>query len=82
MCHGANLISSGVPAPDLRESRTALDLNAIKLILQNGILQSRGMPQFSSLSDEDVLDIYSYIRAAAREALGQPAQPGFKRSVQ
>jgi quinohemoprotein ethanol dehydrogenase len=69
MCHGANAVSAGVPAPDLRESRTALDLAAMKMILQKGLLQANGMPQFASMSDDDVLDIYTYIRARAREAL-------------
>jgi quinohemoprotein ethanol dehydrogenase len=69
MCHGADAVSSGEPAPDLRESHAALDMDTLRAILQKGSLQSQGMPQFGLLSDENVFDIYSYIRARARDAL-------------
>jgi quinohemoprotein ethanol dehydrogenase len=70
MCHGLELVSPGVPAPDLRESQLALSPEVIRQVVKDGALLSRGMPRFDELSEGDVEDIFQYIRAGAREALG------------
>ena len=70
LCHGPNVASSGTAAPDLRESSVALDPQAIRAVLQEGALERQGMPRFENLSDTEVGQIASYIRAKAREALG------------
>jgi quinohemoprotein ethanol dehydrogenase len=75
MCHGLELVSPGVPAPDLRESQLALSLEDLRRVVKGGALVSRGMPRFDDLSDRDIEDIYHYIRAGAREALGTRVSP-------
>lgn len=72
-CHGVGLNSTGTPAPDLRESGVAMDINSLRTVLKQGTLLPRGMPRFESLSDEQVRQIHAYIRARARLALGQKA---------
>jgi quinohemoprotein ethanol dehydrogenase len=67
-CHGGHTQSSGAPGPDLRESAIALDKEAMWMLLHDGLLLSRGMPRFGQLSREQVGQLYSYIRARAREA--------------
>lgn len=69
-CHGLNLVSSGTPAPDLRESGIALYEESLWTVLHEGTLMSRGMPRFETLTREQVRQIHAYIRAGAREALG------------
>src|SRR5262249_42533477 len=73
VCHGRNLQSSGSPGPDLRESQIALDPEALWHVLHDGALLERGMPRFENLTREQVRQIYAYIRAGAREALGTRA---------
>ena len=68
-CHGRDLVSSGAPAPDLRESHLALDPNAFEKLLHEGLLLPQGMPRFETLTHEQIMDIYAYIRAGARDAL-------------
>jgi quinohemoprotein ethanol dehydrogenase len=68
MCHGGELLSAGV-APDLRESGVALDLAAFHSVVR-GALLTAGMPKFEKLSEDEVGDVYQYVRAGAREALG------------
>ena len=74
ICHGRDLVSAGGPAPDLRESRLALDAEAFVKVVQGGALIQRGMPRFDTLTREQVLQIYAYIRAGAREAIANPNQ--------
>jgi quinohemoprotein ethanol dehydrogenase len=69
-CHGLNLVSSGTPAPDLRESGIALYEESLWTVLHQGTLMSRGMPRFETLTREQVRQIHAYIRAGAREVLG------------
>ncbi len=77
-CHGLNLVSSGAPAPDLRESYIALNPDMFYKTVHDGMLIQAGMPQFGFLSHEQVTALYEYIRAGAREALaaqaGHPAE--------
>jgi quinohemoprotein ethanol dehydrogenase len=64
------LHSGGSPGPDLRESGIALDPAALHDVLKNGTLLEYGMPRFETLSDKEISQLYSYIRASAREVLG------------
>lgn len=65
ICHGMAAVASG-NAPDLRESGIALDRAAFKELLHGGALVSRGMPLFDDLSDEEVENLYQYIRSQVR----------------
>ncbi len=73
-CHGLNLISSGAPAPDLRESYIALNPDEFYKVVHDGILIQAGMPRFDFLSQDQVTALYSYIRAGARQTIA--AQSG------
>jgi quinohemoprotein ethanol dehydrogenase len=68
ICHGVNLQSPGVPAPDLRESAPAANMATLSAVLKDGLLTQNGMPQFSELSDEEVRSLYMYIRKGAVDA--------------
>jgi quinohemoprotein ethanol dehydrogenase len=69
LCHGRELVGAGAPAPDLRESRVALDRDALWSVVHEGLLETQGMPRFDNLTREQVDELYAYIRCAAREAL-------------
>ncbi|TAL02953.1 MAG: PQQ-dependent dehydrogenase, methanol/ethanol family [Rhodospirillaceae bacterium] len=69
-CHGVGLQGTGSPAPDLRESGIALELDSFSQLLKSGALMEQGMPRFEMLTDQQISQIYAYIRAGAREALG------------
>ena len=70
VCHGLNLRSPGSPGPDLRESRIALSEQGVFAVVHEGTLLERGMPQYTTLGPQQIREIYAYIRAGAREALG------------
>lgn len=70
VCHGRNLVSAGGPGPDLRESQIALHPESFWNVVHDGALIQNGMPKFASLTREQVMQIYAYIRAGARDALG------------
>jgi quinohemoprotein ethanol dehydrogenase len=74
MCHGRDLVSAGAPAPDLRESQVALNPGSFWTVVHDGALLERGMPNFPMFNREQVMQIYAYIRAGAREAL-TPRKP-------
>jgi quinohemoprotein ethanol dehydrogenase len=74
-CHGLNLVSSGAPAPDLRESQLALNPDSFWTVVHEGSLLARGMPRFDRLSREQVMQIYAYIRTGARDALAKYKPP-------
>jgi quinohemoprotein ethanol dehydrogenase len=67
-CHGRDLVSAGGPAPDLRESRVALDPVAFRSVVQGGALIEHGMPRFTMLSGKQIDGIWAYIRQGARDA--------------
>jgi quinohemoprotein ethanol dehydrogenase len=69
-CHGAGLQSTGAPGPDLRESAVALKLDSLSSLLKSGALIEQGMPRFDHLTDEQIRQLFAYIRAKARESLG------------
>jgi quinohemoprotein ethanol dehydrogenase len=71
-CHGPGFRAAGSPGPDLRESQTALDEEAVYTIVHDGALMQRGMPQFAFTHDQ-IHSLYMYIRASAREAMGTRA---------
>jgi len=75
-CHGLNVASAGAPAPDLRESKVALDRNAFWSVVHDGALVQRGMPRFDQLDQMQVREIYAYIRTRAREALASQTRKG------
>jgi quinohemoprotein ethanol dehydrogenase len=68
-CHGPGAMSSGSPAPDLRESPIAFDKDALWSVLHDGALLTKGMPRYEQFSREQVNQLYSYIRAMARQEL-------------
>ena len=65
ICHGVAAVAGGT-APDLRASQVPLSPEAFKAIVQTGALESRGMPVFPELSDNDLESIRHYIRDRAR----------------
>jgi quinohemoprotein ethanol dehydrogenase len=71
-CHGRQLVSAGAPAPDLRESALALHWQSFYDIVKDGALLPKMMPQFTELSDEQVQQVFDYIRKGARDALTSP----------
>jgi len=71
LCHGRDLVSAGGPAPDLRESQLALNPESFYAVVHDGALLERGMPRFDSLTREQIMQIYAYIRAGAREAIAK-----------
>jgi quinohemoprotein ethanol dehydrogenase len=70
-CHGRLLESAGTPAPDLRESALALEWESFRAVVHDGALLPKLMPKFAELSDEQLRDVYLYIRSGAREVLEQ-----------
>jgi quinohemoprotein ethanol dehydrogenase len=70
MCHGLDAVSAGAPGPDLRESALAVNRDAFRQVVFDGASLPRGMPRFEMLSEEELRQLYAYVRSTAREALG------------
>jgi quinohemoprotein ethanol dehydrogenase len=68
LCHGRDLVSAGAPGPDLRESQLALDPEAFWSVVHDGALIQAGMPRFEMLTRQQVMQLYAYVRAGARQA--------------
>jgi hypothetical protein len=68
LCHGRHARSAGSPGPDLRESALALDKDAFLQVVKGGALLEKGMPRYDDMTREQVLQIWMYVRKAAREA--------------
>ena len=68
-CHGMAFKGAGAPGPDLRESALSLSEENFYQVVQEGALAERGMPRFP-LGKAQIHNIWSYLRATAREALG------------
>lgn len=66
-------LPAGAPAPDLRESRVAVDRESLWSVVHDGAMLERGMPRFDNLDAAQVRQIQGYILARAREALGKMA---------
>lgn len=69
ICHGLNLESPGVPAPDLRESAIAVNFENFSELLKSGMLMENGMPKYDELTVEEARAIHMYIRSEARKAI-------------
>jgi len=69
-CHGIGLQATGTPGPDLRESGIALTYDSFATFVRSGARMAQGMPKFEQLSDEQLRQLYAYVRAGARESLG------------
>jgi len=70
LCHGTAAIAGG-NAPDLRASPVLLSAEGFAAIVRDGTLLSRGMPRFAELSDSQLDALRHYVRAKARESLGE-----------
>jgi quinohemoprotein ethanol dehydrogenase len=70
LCHGTGVVAGG-NAPDLRASPVLLSAAAFAAIVRDGTLVSRGMPQFAELSDAQLDSLRHFVRAKARESLGE-----------
>ena len=68
LCHGRDVISSGSPGPDLRESALALDKAAFLQVVKGGALLEKGMPRYDWLSEDQAVDVWHYVRQQARAA--------------
>jgi quinohemoprotein ethanol dehydrogenase len=68
LCHGANALGTGSIAPDLRESVLALRWDAFRSVLHEGFLAAQGMPKYDDLTEDDMRNIFLYIRQRARDA--------------
>lgn len=64
ICHGTAAVAGGA-APDLRASAVPLSAEAFKAIVHDGGLESRGMPMFPELTDEELDAMRHYIRERA-----------------
>ena len=64
-CHGFYGVAAG-GAPDLRASTIASNQQALQQVLLKGTLQQRGMPLFDEYTDEQVEQLYHYIRLRAQ----------------
>lgn len=72
-CHGVGLQATGAPGPDLRESQIALRLDTFGDFVRSGYMMEQGMPRFEKLTDQEIAQLYAYIRAGARKTLRPPA---------
>ena len=68
LCHGMGVIAGGI-APDLRASPVLLSQEAFAHVVREGALQTRGMPQFAELTDEQLDSLRQFVRQRARDAL-------------
>lgn len=75
-CHGRGLVGVGGPGPDLRESPLALDPQMFWTVVRDGALVQRGMPQYADLTPEQMVQLYAYIRAGARQAIRRQNEAG------
>jgi quinohemoprotein ethanol dehydrogenase len=72
LCHGAHLESTGSIAPDLRESRLAMNQDSFTAVVHEGALAGAGMPKYADLTEGDLNALYMYIRRTARDSLTAP----------
>ena len=74
-CHGFSAISGQV-LPDLRRSTYIQDRNVFRLVLQQGLLANRGMPDFGrQISAGDIEAIRAYVASEARFAYQLQRRP-------
>jgi len=72
-CHGGDLVAGG-QAPDLRASRVVLSDIAFATVVRDGSRQTRGMPAYPELTDDQLLAMRHYIRYVAEQALASADQ--------
>ncbi len=70
LCHGPGAVAGGT-APDLRASALVLSREAFATVVRNGSLESRGMPTFAELTDDELDALRHYIRYRAEVASGK-----------
>jgi cytochrome c oxidase cbb3-type subunit III len=77
-CHGADLRGGALGGPNLLRSQIALSDQNGELIapIVRGARQDKGMPAFTSLGDDDVIDIAQYIHSVLSEVGRQGRPPG------
>ena len=75
LCHGRDAVSGGA-APDLRASAAALDFETLWAVTHDGALIRNGMPRFETMSRDELRQIWTYIRARARDSLQGKADVG------
>jgi quinohemoprotein ethanol dehydrogenase len=71
-CHGFAAVAGGY-APDLRASPIPLSFEALDSVVRGGSLESRGMPRFDDLTEDDIEGLRHYLRHRARESLASEA---------
>jgi quinohemoprotein ethanol dehydrogenase len=67
-CHGPGVQSAGM-APDLRASGVVLDAGLFADVVRGGQRSDRGMPQYSALTDGELLALRHYVRFVADQDL-------------
>ncbi len=65
-CHGKGLVSAGAPGPDLRESAIALDKEAFRAVVMDGVLIQKGMPKIPYFNAAQVEMLRQYVRQGQR----------------
>jgi quinohemoprotein ethanol dehydrogenase len=73
VCHGADAMSNGASAPDLRESQATMSLASFRAIVADGALLPLGMPMFNDLSEREVRALHEYVRQQTK--LARPSEP-------
>jgi quinohemoprotein ethanol dehydrogenase len=68
-CHGIEMRNIASFARDLRESTVALSWAGFRSVVHDGALSPLGMPKFEDLSEEELREVFMYIRQQAREAV-------------
>jgi len=62
-------------APDLRGSAVLNSAVAFASVVRNGSLKKNGMPQFSHLTDKQLLSLRNYVRREAESRLVKTLPP-------
>ena len=77
VCYGTRMAAAG-GAPDLRTSSLAAYLPSLTALLRDGLLESRGMPRFSHLTEEQIKQIHAAIRQTVRTQLETQSSPNLE----
>ncbi|MFV0278328.1 MAG: PQQ-dependent dehydrogenase, methanol/ethanol family [Parahaliea sp.] len=73
ICHGGGVVSGGA-APDLTTSPIVTNRDALRSVLHDGLLASRGMPRYAELDDRQIEDLMHYIRQVTNQRLASQSQ--------
>lgn len=74
ICHGGGAVAGGM-TPDLRASPLVPALPAFESIVRDGSRAMNGMPQYSDLTDDELVAIQHYVRQQASIALAPTNTP-------